>query len=45
MRVYELAEDLKMPAKELIGFLNKERIKVKNQKGKRKEKTTKSYRN
>jgi len=30
MRVYELAEDLKMPAKELIGFLNKEGIKVKN---------------
>ncbi|HAJ33982.1 MAG TPA: translation initiation factor IF-2 [Candidatus Atribacteria bacterium] len=29
-RVYELAEDLKMPAKELIGFLNKEGIKVKN---------------
>jgi len=30
MRVYELAEELKMPAKELIGFLNKEGIKVKN---------------
>ena len=30
MRVYELAEDLKMPAKELLGFLNKEGIKVKN---------------
>ncbi|TFB08226.1 translation initiation factor IF-2 [Candidatus Atribacteria bacterium MT.SAG.1] len=30
MRVYELAEDLKMPAKELIVFLNKEGIKVKN---------------
>lgn len=30
MRVYELAEDLKVPAKELIGFLNKEGIKVKN---------------
>lgn len=30
MRVYELAEDLKMPAKELIGFLNEEGIKVKN---------------
>ncbi len=30
MRVYELAEDLKIPAKELIGFLNKEGIKVKN---------------
>ena len=30
IRVYELAEDLKMPAKELIGFLNKEGIKVKN---------------
>ncbi|MEA3453878.1 MAG: translation initiation factor IF-2 [Candidatus Caldatribacteriota bacterium] len=30
MRVYELAENLKMPAKELIGFLNKEGIKVKN---------------
>jgi len=30
MRVYELAEDLKMPAKELIGFLNKEGVKVKN---------------
>jgi len=29
IRVYELAEDLKMPAKELIGFLNKEGIKVK----------------
>ncbi|GAH93511.1 unnamed protein product, partial [marine sediment metagenome] len=29
-RVYELAENLKMPAKELIGFLNKEGIKVKN---------------
>ena len=30
MRVYELAEELKIPAKELIGFLNKEGIKVKN---------------
>jgi len=30
MRVYELAEELKMPAKELIGFLNEEGIKVKN---------------
>jgi len=30
MRVYELAEDLKMPAKELLGFLNKEGIKAKN---------------
>ena len=30
MRVYELAEELKMPAKELIGFLNNEGIKVKN---------------
>ncbi len=30
IRVYELAEELKMPAKELIGFLNKEGIKVKN---------------
>lgn len=30
MRVYELAEDLKIPAKELILFLNKEGIKVKN---------------
>lgn len=30
MRVYELAEDLKMPTKELIGFLNEEGIKVKN---------------
>ena len=30
MRVYELAEDLKIPAKELIWFLNKEGIKVKN---------------
>lgn len=30
MRVYELAEDLKIPAKELIRFLNKEGIKVKN---------------
>lgn len=30
MRVYELAENLKMPAKELIGFLNEEGIKVKN---------------
>lgn len=29
-RVYELAEDLKIPAKELLGFLNKEGIKVKN---------------
>jgi len=28
--VYELAEELKIPAKELIGFLNKEGIKVKN---------------
>ncbi len=30
VRVYELAENLKMPAKELLGFLNKEGIKVKN---------------
>jgi translation initiation factor IF-2 len=30
MRVYELAEDLKIPTKELILFLNKEGIKVKN---------------
>ncbi len=30
MRVYELAEELKLPAKELLGFLNKEGIKVKN---------------
>jgi translation initiation factor IF-2 len=30
MRVYELAEDLKIPAKELIGFLKEEGIKVKN---------------
>jgi len=30
MRVYEIAEELKIPAKELIGFLNKEGIKVKN---------------
>ncbi|MEA1939347.1 MAG: translation initiation factor IF-2 [Candidatus Caldatribacteriota bacterium] len=30
MRVYELAENLKVPAKELINFLNKEGIKVKN---------------
>ena len=30
MRVYELAEDLKIPAKELIGFLNREGVKVKN---------------
>jgi translation initiation factor IF-2 len=30
MRVYELAEDLKIPTKELIWFLNKEGIKVKN---------------
>jgi len=30
MRVYELAENLKMPSKELIGFLNEEGIKVKN---------------
>ncbi len=30
MRVYELAEELKMPAKELIGFLNEEGVKVKN---------------
>lgn len=30
MRVYELAENLKLPAKELIEFLNKEGIKVKN---------------
>ena len=30
MRVYELAEELKIPAKELIGFLNKEGIKVNN---------------
>jgi translation initiation factor IF-2 len=29
-RVYELAEDLKIPTKELIWFLNKEGIKVKN---------------
>ena len=29
-RVYELAEDLKMPSKELIGFLDEEGIKVKN---------------
>jgi translation initiation factor IF-2 len=29
MRVYELAEDLKMPAKELIGFLN-EKCQQKN---------------
>ncbi len=29
-RVYELAEELKMPAKELIGFLNEEGIEVKN---------------
>ncbi len=33
MRVYELAENLKMPSKELIGFLNKEGIKVKNHMG------------
>lgn len=33
MRVYELAEELKMPAKELIGFLNEEGIKVKNHMG------------
>ena len=30
MRVYELAENLKIPAKELILFLKKEGIKVKN---------------
>ena len=30
MRVYELAEELKIPAKELIVFLNKEGIKVNN---------------
>ena len=30
MRVYKLAEDLKIPTKELIWFLNKEGIKVKN---------------
>ncbi|MBU4046966.1 translation initiation factor IF-2, partial [bacterium] len=30
MRVYELAEELKIPAKELIGFLNREGVKVKN---------------
>ncbi len=30
MRVYELAENLKVPSKELIEFLNKEGIKVKN---------------
>jgi translation initiation factor IF-2 len=30
MRVYELAEDLKIPAKELIGFLNEEGVNVKN---------------
>jgi translation initiation factor IF-2 len=30
MRVYELAENLKIPTKELIWFLNKEGIKVKN---------------
>lgn len=30
MRVYELAENLKIPTKELIGFLNKEGIKVIN---------------
>jgi len=30
IRVYELAEELKMPAKELIGFLNEEGIKIKN---------------
>lgn len=30
MRVYELAEDLKIPTKELIWFLNKEGIKIKN---------------
>ena len=30
MRVYELAENLKIPAKELINFLKKEGIKVKN---------------
>lgn len=30
MRVYELAEELKIPAKELIGFLNEEGVKVKN---------------
>ena len=30
MRVYELAENLKVPTKELIEFLNKEGIKVKN---------------
>jgi len=33
MRVYELAEELKIPAKELIGFLNEEGIKVKNHMG------------
>ncbi|MEA2087992.1 MAG: translation initiation factor IF-2 [Candidatus Caldatribacteriota bacterium] len=33
MRVYELAEELKMPAKELIRFLNDEGIKVKNHMG------------
>ena len=30
IRVYELAEDLKIPSKELIEFLSKEGIKVKN---------------
>ena len=30
MRVYELAENLKIPTKELIDFLNKEGIKVIN---------------
>ncbi|MEA2021594.1 MAG: translation initiation factor IF-2 [Candidatus Caldatribacteriota bacterium] len=30
MRVYELAEDLKIPTKELINFLKEEGIKVKN---------------
>ncbi|HDK26848.1 MAG TPA: hypothetical protein ENG48_07160, partial [Candidatus Atribacteria bacterium] len=30
MRVYELAENLKIPAKELIIFLKNEGIKVKN---------------
>lgn len=30
MRVYELAENLKVPSKKLIEFLNKEGIKVKN---------------
>ena len=30
MRVYQLAEELKIPAKELIGFLNREGVKVKN---------------